>query len=152
MDKLTAQQSFLKCDIRVIIKFFALSEKRPPECHQILCDILGTSAPSIQTVLKWVASFKEGQMDVEDEQHSGRPQMSTTGDNVDQVRTVVEEDRRRTCKDMENITGIPHSTIYRILVDALNMKKIFAKWVPHLLNEDQRTERVQLCRSKLRRF
>ena len=74
MDKVTEQQSFSKYDIRVIIKFFALSEKRPPEIHQILCDTLGTSAPSIQTVRKWVASFEGGRLDVEDEQRSGRPQ------------------------------------------------------------------------------
>ena len=89
---------------------------------------------------------------MEGEQCSGRPQTSTTGDNVEQVRTVVEEDKRRTCQDIESVTGIPHSTIYRILVDVLMKKKIFAKWVPHLLNEDQREERVRLCRANLHRF
>ena len=143
MDKVTKQQSFSKYDICVIIKFFALSEKQLPEIHQILCDTLGTSAPSIQTVQKWVASFEGGRLDMEDEQHSGRLQMSTTGDNVEQVRTVVEEDGRQTSQDIENIIGIPHSTIYHILVDIL-MKKNFAKWVPHLLNEDQWEEQVHL--------
>ena len=152
MDKVIEQQSFSKYDICVKIKFFALLEKRPPEIHQILCDTLGTSAPSIQTVQKWMASFEGGRLDVEDKQSSGRPQTSTTGDNVEQVRTVVEEDRRRTCQYIENITGIPHSTVYRILVDVLMKKKIFAKWVPHLFNEDQREERVRLCRANLRRF
>ena len=89
---------------------------------------------------------------MEDEQHSGRLQMSTTGDNVEQVRTVVEEDRRRTCQDIENVTGIPHSTIYCILVDVLMKKKIFAKWVPHLLNGDQQEEQVHLCCANLHRF
>lgn len=152
MDRLAAQQSFSKYDIRILIKFFALSEKRPPEIHQILCDTLGTYAPSIQSVRKWVASFKAGRLDVEDEQRSGRPQTSTTGDRVEQVKTVVEEDTRKTCEDIENITGIPHSTVYRILVDDLKKKKVFAKWVPHLLNEGQIQERVSLSRANLRRF
>ena len=99
-----------------------------------------------------MASFEGGRLDVEDEQRSGRPQTFTTGDNVEQVRTVVEEDRRRTCQDIENVTGMPHGTVYRILVDVLMKKKIFAKWIPHLLNEDQREERVRLCRANLRRF
>ena len=55
-----------------------------------------------------MASFEGGRLNVESEQRSGRPQTSTTGDNMEQVRTVVEEDRRRTCQDIENITGIPH--------------------------------------------
>lgn len=151
MDRLAAQQSFSRYDIRVIIKFLALSAKRPPEIHQMLQDSLGESAPSIQTVRKWVANLEGGRNELEDEQRSGRPRTSNTENNAQLVKEVVEEDKRRTCEDIADITNIPHSTVHRILVDVLQKKKVFAKWVPHLLTEAQKQDRVRICRANLRR-
>lgn len=152
MEASAGRGSFSRYDIRVIIKFLVLSKKMPTEIHEQLHTVIGHSTPSIQTVRKWVVQILEGRDDMEDEERSGRPKSARTEANVDLVKLTVEEDKRRTCEEVEEITGIPHSTVHRILVEELGKKKIFAKWVPHLLTEEQRQERVRRCRANLRRY
>ena len=40
---------------------------------------------------------------------------------------------------------IAYGSCQRILADELNMRRIAAKFVPRLLNNDQRDRRVQVC-------
>ena len=95
--------------------------------------------------------IQEGREDMNAKERSGRPKTGRTEEAVQLVKMAVDEDRRRTCEEIEEITGIPHSTVHRILVEELE-KKVFAKWVPHRLTEDQRQERFRRCRANLRRF
>ena len=43
-------------------------------------------------------------------------------------------------------------TIERIICDHLKLKKITARWVPNLLTDNQRAERVRLCQENLAKF
>lgn len=151
MDQVAGETTFSKYDMRVIIKFLSLSGKRAPEIHDDMKKVCGGSTPSIQTVRKWVASVSQGRNDMEDDARSGRPKSVQTEDNIDLVKSVVEEDKRRTCQEIEELTGISHSSVHRIIVEELQKQKIFAKWVPHLLTDEQKQERVCRCRANLRR-
>jgi len=55
-------------------------------------------------------------------------------------------DRRRTLDELEAVTGVSWSSCQRILTEELHMKRIAAKFVPRLLSEDQRTNRLDVCR------
>ena len=44
---------------------------------------------------------------MEDEQRSGRPKSARTEENLDAVK-LTEEDKRRTCEEVQEITGISH--------------------------------------------
>jgi len=55
-------------------------------------------------------------------------------------------DRRRTIDDLEALTGVSWSSCQRILKEELHMKRVAAKFVPHLLSEDQRANRLDVCR------
>ncbi len=43
-------------------------------------------------------------------------------------------------------------TIERIIYDHLKLRKITARWVPNLLADNQRAERVHLCQENLSKF
>jgi hypothetical protein len=45
-------------------------------------------------VFKWCKAFKEGQENVEDDPHSGRPILSTNDQNVEVARAVMAKDCR----------------------------------------------------------
>ena len=54
-------------------------------------------------------------------------------------------DRRRTIDELEALTGVSWSSCQRILTE-LHMKRVAAKFVPCLLLEDQRANRLDVCR------
>ena len=64
---------------------------------------------------------------------------------IAKVREVILEDRRQTIHDVCNCIGLSYGSCQRILADELNIRRIAAKFVPSLLNNDQRDHRVQVC-------
>jgi hypothetical protein len=78
---------------------------------------------------------------VDEDERSGRPSTGTTTENVAEVREAILEDRRRTI----HIVKLSYGTCQRILSGELNMRRIAAKVVPRLLNNDQKEHRVAVC-------
>jgi len=62
------------------------------------------------------------------------------------VREAILADRRQTIHDVCEIVGLPYGTVQRVLADNLNMRRISARFVPRLLNDDQKALRVSVCR------
>jgi hypothetical protein len=55
-------------------------------------------------------------------------------------------DRRRTLDELEAMTGVLWSSSQRILTEEVDMKRVAAKFIPRLLLEDQRANRLNVCR------
>ena len=88
--------------------------------------------------LRWVKAFKAGKISVEDNTRPGRPKTSVTKANIAAVKIVVEQDARLSVKDIASCTGISEGSVQAILKKRLDLKKVCARWVPHLLTEEQR--------------
>ena len=69
----------------------------------------------------------------------------TTPEIIAKVREVILEDRRQTMHDVFNHVGLSYGSCHCILADELNMRRIAAKFVPRLLNNEQRDHWVQVC-------
>ena len=63
--------------------------------------------------------------------------------NVATVKTLIEEDARYTVQETEELSGIYSSSVLKILRKILGLRKIFARWVPHLLTDEQKQSRVR---------
>jgi len=48
--------------------------------------------------------------------------------------------------DVCEIVGLSYGTVERILADNLNMRRIFARFVPRLLSDNQNALHVSVCR------
>ena len=94
----------------------------------------------MRTVLKWVKAFKAGKFSVEDDTHPGRPNTSVAKANITAVKNVVEQDVRLSVKDIASCTGISEGSVQTILKKRLDPRKVCTRWVPHLLNEEQKTQ------------
>ena len=55
-------------------------------------------------------------------------------------------DRRWTINELEELTGVLWSSCQRILTEEFHMKRVAAKFVPRLLSEDRRANRLDVCR------
>ena len=61
-------------------------------------------------------------------------------------------DTRFTVRDIARKVGISLSTVHLILKKHLKVQKIFARWVPHLLTDEQNRQRVKVAKKLLQMF
>lgn len=105
------------------------------------------------TVYKWYNRFKDGQELVSSQERSGRPSTSVNEDKKVRVDELVRNNRRITVSEIEVEVGVSHGSAVLIL-SQLGYSKVCARWVPHLLSEEQRQNRVSIClqwQSRMRR-
>ena len=146
MDQKTEIRSYIKCHIR-----------RNIDSKQIfneLCGIYGPQTISVRTVFRWVKAFKAGKFSVEDDTCPGRPKTSVTKANIAAVKIVVEQDasNRMSVKDIASCTGISEGSVQTILKKRLDLRKVCARWVPHLLTEEQKTQRLKCALELLKTY
>ena len=97
----------------------------------------------MRTVLGGLKLLKLG-----DDTRPGRSKTSVTKANIVAVKIVVEQDARLSVKDIASCTGISEGSVQTILKKRLDLRKVYARWVPHLLTEEQKTQRLK-CALKL---
>ena len=95
----------------------------------------------LRPIAKWVAQFKEPKRAFEDSPRTGRPSTITTDQNIEAVERIV---MPACCVAYE--LPIPTTTIYEIMSNHLDMKKVSTRWVPKLLT---RINRVDCCQELL---
>ena len=55
-------------------------------------------------------------------------------------------------KDIASCTGISEGSVQTILKKRLDLKRVCTRWVPHLLTEDQKTQRLKCARELLKTY
>lgn len=141
-----------KVEIRTYIKSRTALHISPKDIYSELNSIYGHSVVSFMTVCRWAKKFKGGLSVIKDGHRSGRPKSSVTDKHVAAVKALVEEDGRYTVKYMANSVGISEGSVHEILSKKLGLKKVCARWVPHLLTKDQKKMRVMCSRKLLKDF
>ena len=106
----------------------------------------------MRTVFRWVKAFKAGKFSVEDDTRPGRPKTSVTKVNVAAVKIAVEQDAWLSVRDIASCTGISESSVQTILKKRLNLRKVCARWVPHLLTVEQKTQHLKCARELLKTY
>ena len=95
-------------------------------------------------------AFKTGKFSVEDDTGPGRPKTFVTKANIAAVKIVVEP--RLSVKDIASCTGISEGSVQTILKKRSDLRKVCARWVPHLLTEEQKTQRLKCARELLNTY
>jgi histone-lysine N-methyltransferase SETMAR len=122
------------------------------QCLERLQSAFPDSAPSRATILNWFSEFKRGRATLEDGPRPGRPCDAVTVENVNRVRDLVNQDRRITYCQLQEAMHLSSSTINSILHEKLGLRKLAARWVPHLLTLEQKERRLDFCRFMLGKF
>ena len=146
MDQNTEIHSYIKCRIRLNIDSRQIFNE--------LCGIYGPQTISMRTVFRWVKAFKAGKFSIEDDTQRGRPKTSVTKANIAAVKIVVEQDVRLSVKDIHvaSCTGISAGSVQTILKKRLDPRKVCARWIPHLLTEEQKTLRLEYAWELLKTY
>ncbi len=101
-------------------------------------------------VYRWVEQFNEGRMTAHDKDQSGRPSTTVNEETVNIVRAILnEEDRRNMLDDFHHNMAIQysydercHTSIFNILTNELEMRKVCACRVPRELSDLHQKERI----------
>ena len=94
------------------------------------------------TVYNWVNEFKRGRTSTKDEHRSGCPVEVITPEMIDKIHDMVLSDRRIKVREIVEATGISQGTVFSVLHEKLGVEKISARWVPRLLSEENKRNRV----------
>lgn len=140
-----------KCEVRAVIRFLNAKGTEPIEIHRQLTEVYGESCMDVKNVRKWCREFAAGRTEIHDEQRSGRPSISD--ETVVKVEQLMREDRRITLDDLCTLVPeVSRSAVHRILTEKLKYRKVCARWVPRMLTEDHKRQRVDSSRAFLQRF
>ena len=88
--------------------------------------------------------FKEGQVDVNDDDHPGRPSTLTSDENIEAVTKMILDNRRITIREIAGDVGISFGSSQAIFTDVLSMKRAAAKIVSKLLNFEKKQCRMEM--------
>ena len=96
-----------------------------------LCGIYGPQTISMRTVFRWVKAFKAKKFSVK-----MIPVLEGLKPLLPRLTSLlVEQDARLSVKNIASCTGISEGSVQTILKKRLDLRKVCARWVPHLLTE-----------------
>ena len=151
--KYSAQYGWEKSLNREYIVRFEHSSGFRQQKFMLICKkVYGNGALKYATVCKWVRRFIDGRESVENDPRVGRPVSVLTEKNVATVKTLIEVDARYTVQEIEELSGIHWSSVLKILRERLGLRKICARWVPHLLTDEQKQSRVRLASQVIEKY
>ena len=106
----------------------------------------GPSCVSYDTVWRWKKKFESRVESIKNAPKSGRPKSESRKEIVSKIKEIIEGDARFTVRDIARKVGISLSTVHLILKKHLKVRKISARWVPHLLTDEQKRQRVKVAK------
>ena len=81
--------------------------------------------------------------------HIGTPTSVTDECHMEQVKFVLEHMHCISCMAISMEVRISPASVYHIPTSSLEKQKVCAKWIPHILNNDQRAMHVLLAATHL---
>ncbi|XP_054159698.1 histone-lysine N-methyltransferase SETMAR-like [Oppia nitens] len=135
---------------RVIIYYEFLSTQDPNEIHRRMVDRLGNNSPAYSTITKWIRHFKLGVQSLKDGERKGPEVTVSTPENAAAVEKIIRADPWITYRELEEKSGIHRTTLQKICTDLIGVRKRLCRFVPHFLSDEQKQQRVNICRENLK--
>ena len=109
----------------------------------------GESTLDRSSVFRWYKMFSEGREDGNDEECAGHPTTSTTDENIDKMKKMVLAIRLITIREIAEDLDISIGSCHSIFTNDLGMTRVAAKYVPKLLNFDQKQHHINIAQKIL---
>ncbi|XP_076036508.1 uncharacterized protein LOC143022255 [Oratosquilla oratoria] len=119
-----------KLEQRYCIKFCVKLGDSQVETIRKIKQAFGDEAMGITQIKEWYRRFKGGRTSVESETRSGRPSTSRNETVINQLRTLVMQNRGITIKELANEVGVSCASVHCIMKEDLGFRKVAAKFVP----------------------
>ena len=137
---MTVETKMKKQDLRQIYYYEFNLKRSAAQTARNINKVWGEGTVNECTVQRWFKKFRNGSICLEDEEGRGRP----TVVDKDHLRALVEADPRTTVRELSQELGVSKTSISNHLLEIGKTKKL-DKWIPHELNENQKTRRYEVC-------
>ncbi|UYV67049.1 hypothetical protein LAZ67_4003761 [Cordylochernes scorpioides] len=138
-----------KLDQRTCIKFCVKNEIKCADAFRMLTVAYGEATLDRSNVYRWYKMFSEGREDVNDEERAGRPSTSTTDEKINEVKKMILANRRITVREVAEDLNISITSCHSIFINDLGMRRVAAKFVPKLLNCNQKQHSMNIANEML---
>jgi len=118
--------------------------------YDLLKKVYDDECLSRTQVFEWFERFKEGREEIGDNQRPGHPSTSKTDTNIENVSEIVQQNRHLSIRAVAELINIDKETVWQILHNNFNMKKVCSKMVPRLLSPEQKEIQMNICADILR--
>ena len=112
----------------------------------------GPSCVSYDTAQRWKKKIEPGVESIKNTPKSGRPKSASRKEIIFKIKQIIKGDARFTVRDIARKVGISLSTAHLILKKHIKVRKKSARWVPHLLTDEQKRQRVKVAKSCFKYF
>ena len=118
---------------RYCIKFCQKLGDTQVETIRKIQQAFGDDAMSIIPIKEWYNRFKDGSTSVDSEPRHSRPSTSRNDNVINQVQTLVMQDRHITVRELADEVGVSTGSLYTSLSEDLGLRRVSAKFLPKLL-------------------
>jgi hypothetical protein len=94
----------------------------------------GHDAMGATQIREWFNRFKDGRTLADSYQHYGKPSTSRNANVIENVCSLILEDRRLTVREIADEVGISTDSAHSMLTEDLYMCRVVAKFVSKLLS------------------
>ena len=101
----------------------------------------------VTQIKEWYNRFKDGR--TESDARSSRPSTRRNDELINQVQTLVMQDRGVTVRELVEEVGISTGSVHSILTDDLAMRRVSTKFVPKLLTMEEKQLRLEVSQDIL---
>ena len=101
---------------------------------------------------RWASRFREGRVSFQDDLRSGRPVTATDDTSVVIISTLLDEDGRKSCEETAHEAIMQTASVFRIVTQTLQKRKVAAMWVAHQLSDEQKAARKRVAEVLLWRY
>ncbi|UYV69692.1 hypothetical protein LAZ67_7000258 [Cordylochernes scorpioides] len=109
-------------------------------------------ALSQSRTFEWFSRFKAGRTSVKDDLHTGRPLPIRNPENVLKIKSSNKGNPRITIRELSEDLDISFGTCQTIIKNDLHLKRSPAKFVPHLLTNEQKEHCKETCKNMVEMF
>ena len=131
----------MELEIRSVIHYCYLRKMDPLAAETEMKPVYGQQICHLRTIQNLYKRFDEGRKELSDMPRSGRPVDNSI---LDSIIELLEEEPFISAKRMSEVLEVPKSTLLLKLHNELGFVKVNLRWVPHLLTEENKQQRVDL--------
>ena len=148
LENMDPEKSALRFYVFVRLKLGDGAKKILEDIHTVF----GDSCVCQATVYNWISEFSGKKKALVRDDSRGRPSSALNEQKIAEVKALVEVDPHSTIRELSEASDLSIGSISNILHKGLLMRKLAARWVPHLLTEEQKKRRVDCARNLIQYF
>lgn len=130
-------------DVRNFVSRLAIAGKGFKEIQSTTIKAYGDQALKKTQIYAIIKTVKEGGAVAD--RRGGAREKARSASLIADVAAEIDRDGRITIRSLSSAFGVSLRTMHKILHEDLGLSKKSARWVPRLLTDDQKEERVRVC-------